>query len=247
MKRLIAWSLAALAALVVVACSNGFSAGGSKPDAPTNVQVTPGDSSALVSWDMKDGIEYWIFIAQAPAISTDNWTTLPEARVVRNAVSPQIIAGLTNGKIYAFTVNGRRDDGPGGVTLEWRLHPVPGFERPATLTAYDLFGAIALAVARDEEPVAPVEALWDGLEAFAAYGDEVEPATLASAATEALGIAPDAAGLADHLRVGDDWERTGNANGCRDSGDSVRPDLLHIWPNPELANSKCFTKSLEVG
>jgi hypothetical protein len=31
-----------------------------------------------------------------------------------------------------------------------------------------------------------------------------------------------------------DWERTGNANGCRDSGDSVRPDLLHIWPNPEL-------------
>jgi len=114
MKRLIAWSLAALAALVVVACSNGFSAGGSKPDAPTNVSVTPGDSSAVVSWNMQDGIEYWVFIAQAPSISTDNWTTLPEARVVRNAVSPQIIAGLTNGKIYAFTVNGRRDDGPGG-------------------------------------------------------------------------------------------------------------------------------------
>lgn len=36
------------------------------------------------------------------------------------------------------------------------------------------------------------------------------------------------------LCVRGDWERTGNANGCRDSGDSVRPDLLHIWPNPEL-------------
>ena len=29
------------------------------------------------------------------------------------------------------------------------------------------------------------------------------------AATEALGIAPDAAGLADHERVADDWERSG--------------------------------------
>jgi hypothetical protein len=36
------------------------------------------------------------------------------------------------------------------------------------------------------------------------------------------------------LCVRGDWERTGNANGRRDSGDSVRPDLLHIWPNPKL-------------
>jgi hypothetical protein len=101
-----------------------------------------------------------------------------------------------------------RDDGPAGVTLEWRLHPVPGFERPATATTYDLFPSVALAVAQGEEPVAPVEALWDGLEVFAAYGDEVEPATLAAAATEALGLAPDAAGLADHVRIGDEWERS---------------------------------------
>ena len=62
-----------------------------------------------------------------------------------------------------------------------------------------------------EEPVAPVEALWDGLEAFAAYGDEVEPATLAAAVTESLGIAPDAAGLVDHQRIGDQWERSEGA------------------------------------
>lgn len=104
-----------------------------------------------------------------------------------------------------------RDDGPGGVTLEWRLHPVPGFQCPATLTPYELFGSIALAIAREEEPVAPVEALWDGLEAFAAYGDELEPATLAAAVTTALGVPPDAAGLVDHVRIGDDWERTGGA------------------------------------
>jgi len=113
-KRFLAWWMLVVAALVVAAC-NGISAGGSKPDAPTNVKVAVGDSSALVSWDMDSGVEYWVFVAQAPSISTDNWTTLPEARVVRNAVSPQIIAGLTNGKVYSITVNGRRDSGPGGA------------------------------------------------------------------------------------------------------------------------------------
>lgn len=102
-----------------------------------------------------------------------------------------------------------RDDGPGGITLEWRLHPVPGFERPAMVNTYELFATVALALARGEEPPAPVEALWDGLEAFAAYGDEVEPATLAAAAAESLGLAPDGAGLADHQRIGDQWEATG--------------------------------------
>jgi hypothetical protein len=128
--------------------------------------------------------------------------------------TPELVVALDDrfGEPVDAYVNGSqvwlRDDGPGGIALEWRLHPVPGFERPATLTIYDLFPTIALAVARGEEPVAPVEALWDGLEVFAAYDDEVEPANLAAAATDALGIAPDAAGLADHVRIGDEWERT---------------------------------------
>ncbi len=54
---------------------------------------------------------------------------------------------------------------------------------------------------------APLERLWEGLEAFPAYGDEVEPAPLAAAVTDAIGIAPDAAGLADHERIGDAWEQ----------------------------------------
>jgi hypothetical protein len=57
------------------------------------------------------------------------------------------------------------------------------------------------------EEVRAVDSLWEGLEAFAAFGDEVEPATLAQAATAAIGQAPEAAGLVDHERVGDAWER----------------------------------------
>ena len=102
-----------------------------------------------------------------------------------------------------------RDDGPGGLTLEWRLHPVAGFERPPMVATHELFPTVALALAVGDEPPTPPEVLWDGLEVFAAYGDEIEPATLAAAATDALGIPPDAAGLVDHERVGDEWERTG--------------------------------------
>jgi hypothetical protein len=102
-----------------------------------------------------------------------------------------------------------RDDGPNQVTLEWRLHPVPGYRLPAASGTYEVFADTAQALATGGEPPAPLEQLWEGLEAFAAYGDELEPATLAAAATDALGIAPDASGLADHTRVGEEWERAG--------------------------------------
>jgi len=52
-----------------------------------------------------------------------------------------------------------------------------------------------------------LSSLWEGLECFAAYGDELEPAPLAAAAGEAIGRAPDAAGLVDHARIGSEWER----------------------------------------
>ena len=102
-----------------------------------------------------------------------------------------------------------RDDGPGGITLEWRLHPVAGFRRPPGTGTYELFSTVALAVATGAPPPAPPASLWDGLEAFAAYGDETEPALLQAAVTASLGIPPDAAGVVDHTAVGDAWERTG--------------------------------------
>jgi hypothetical protein len=100
-----------------------------------------------------------------------------------------------------------RDDGPGEVTLEWRLHPVAGYRKPANVDTYEVFSSTALALATGTEPPARLDALWDGLEAFAAHGDEVEPATLAAAVTDALGLPPDASGLVDHQKIGDEWER----------------------------------------
>jgi hypothetical protein len=130
-------------------------------------------------------------------------------------ISPQLVAALDErfGEPLDAYVNGSqvwlRDDGPGGMTLEWRLHPVAGFKRPEGSGVYDLFTSVALALSRGGEPAAAPERLWDCLEAFPAYGDETEPAPLRSAALQSLGLEPDATGLVDHHVVGDEWERTG--------------------------------------
>lgn len=91
------------------------------------------------------------------------------------------------------------ENGPGEMTLEWRLHPVPGYERPRGVETADVFRKAA------DGALDPV-ALWDGLEAFAAYDDDVEIDALTDAVTAALGMAPDAAGGVDHEAIGDEWE-----------------------------------------
>lgn len=138
-------------------------------------------------------------------------------------ISPELVLALQDrfGDPVDAYVNGSqvwlRDDGPGGVTIEWRLHPVAGYERPEGVDTYDVFPATALALAQDVAPPVPCERLWDGLEAFAAYGDELEPATLGNATTEALGVPANACGVVDHQRIGDEWEKTGRATSIVDA------------------------------
>jgi len=128
--------------------------------------------------------------------------------------SPQLLIALLDrlGEPVDAYVNGSqvwlRDDGPGGITLEWRLHPVPGYRTPQEFGTYEVFKEVAGTLSRGRDTPVPLDRLWDGLETFPAYGDEAEPAPLALATTDSLGIAPDASGLADHERIGDEWERT---------------------------------------
>ena len=127
---------------------------------------------------------------------------------------PELIVALDErlGEPRDAYVNGSqvwlRDDGPGEMTLEWRLHPVAGYRKPANVDTYEVFSTTALALATGEQPPARLDALWDGLEVFAAHGDEIEPVTLSAAAVDVLGIPPDLCGLVDHAAVGDEWERS---------------------------------------
>ena len=130
-------------------------------------------------------------------------------------ISPVVVGALDArfGEPVDAYVNGSqtwlRDDGPGGITLEWRLHPVAGYSRPDGVDTFEVFAATAFALATGSAPPAPLERLWEGLEAFPAHGDEVEPAPLRAAVAEALGVVPDACGLVDHERIADEWERSG--------------------------------------
>ena len=132
-------------------------------------------------------------------------------------VTTELIVALDDrfGEPVDAYVNGSqvwlREDGPGGIVLEWRLHPVAGFRRPPAVGTYELFSATALALATVAEPPAPLEQLWDGLEVFAAYDEEIEPQPLVAAASAALGIEPDAWGLVDHEPIAEAWERSGGA------------------------------------
>lgn len=102
-----------------------------------------------------------------------------------------------------------REDGPGAEMLEWRLHPVAGFVRPADVGTHELFEVVALALGTGGVPPAAPEALWDGLEAFPAYADEaadVEPMRLAEVCTSILGLPPEASGMVDHEPIGAAWE-----------------------------------------
>ena len=132
------------------------------------------------------------------------WTARPEVVIALDERFGEPVDAYVNGSQVWI-----RDDGPGDIALEWRLHPVAGYRKPQGVDTYALFAETAHALATGAEPPAPLERLWDGLEVFAAYGDEVEPATLAASCTDALGIAPDASGLVDHAAIGDEWEKTG--------------------------------------
>jgi hypothetical protein len=131
------------------------------------------------------------------------WRTTPALIVALDERFGEPVDAYVNGSQVWL-----REDGPGEMTLEWRLHPVAGYQRPAAIDTYEVFSRTALALATGAELPTPLETLWDGLEAFSAYDEEIEPAPLGAAALQALGIAADRTGLVDHTIVADAWERS---------------------------------------
>jgi hypothetical protein len=137
-------------------------------------------------------------------------------------ITPALVLALDErlGPPVDSYVNGSQtwltDDGPGDVTLEWRLHPVAGYRIPMPLSHYDVWEQVVAELSAGAEPGSltlgeerrALDQLWDGLECYPAYGDDVEPAILARSAADALGVLPDLAGMVDHQSIGDAWERT---------------------------------------
>ena len=123
----------------------------------------------------------------------------------------------------ASTPPARGSDLDPDATLEWRLHPSAGFRIPEGCSHHDLWDEAQAAIAAlvDAHPAGggdtltigrerrTVTSLWDGLECFPAYGDELEPAALRARARSLVPVEPTASGLVDHARIGKAWERSG--------------------------------------
>ncbi len=143
-------------------------------------------------------------------------------------IAPELLVALDDrfGEPTDTYVNGSqvwlRDDLPDGLTIEWRLHPVAGYVRPNGVPTVEVFGRVALALAQGESPLADPSTLWDGLEAFPAFYDEVSVDVLREVVTRTLGIAPLAVGEVDHEKIGDAWERD---EGRRSVVDDLRQQL----------------------
>jgi hypothetical protein len=141
-------------------------------------------------------------------------------------IAPELVLALDTqlGLPVDSYVNGSQtwlvgDDDTGDtatVELEFRLHPVAGYRIPAGCSHDDVWELVVAQLLTEGNGDAlrlgtetrALTSLWDGLECFAAYGDDIEPAVLATDATRALGRAPDASGLVDHDAIGDAWERS---------------------------------------
>ena len=129
-------------------------------------------------------------------------------------IRPEVVLALDDrfGEPVDTYVNGShvwlRDDGPSGAELEWRLHPVAGLKRPPGMGVYDMLDTVLWALRGNGDLAVPLAGLWGGLEAFVCDGADVEPVPLAAAATQSLGLTPDAFGMVDHEAIGDRVEAT---------------------------------------
>jgi hypothetical protein len=136
-------------------------------------------------------------------------------------VSPELLLAVDEhlGPPVDCYVNGSQTWFTGEPVLEWRLHPVAGFAMPHGISPYDLWdgvvGALASGAPAAQLPlgtgILDLAELWDGLECFPAYDDELEPAAVVARAAAQIPIAPELAGLVDHDSVGDAWERSDGA------------------------------------
>jgi hypothetical protein len=147
-----------------------------------------------------------------PRVATAVWTISPTLVLALDAHLGPPVDSYVNGS-QTWLVEGDP------VTLEWRLHPVSGYRAPTGLSTYDLWETVVGQLSAHADPhalrlgdeVRPLTGLWDGLECYAAYGDDIEPQQLASTATAHLARPPDRFGLVDHEAIADEWERTGGS------------------------------------
>ena len=150
-------------------------------------------------------------------VATALWLTTPALLLALDEQLGAPVDSYVNGSQTWLTPDGPEVSGEGEIMLEWRLHPVANYRTPRGASHYDVWETVIAALSSGSgagdaielgDERRRIDEIWGGLECFAAYGDDVEPGPLATAAGTALGIAPDRYGLVDHQAIGDAWEQS---------------------------------------
>ncbi len=102
-----------VASIAFAALLNGCGNSASSADAPPDFNAVAGDSSVTITWTAAADTEYWLFYAVGSNVTTENWLSIG-GNAVQRATSPYTITGLANGTTYSFTINARKNGGPGG-------------------------------------------------------------------------------------------------------------------------------------
>jgi len=122
MDAIVTNRLAILSTITVLGLCGCLGNSGGPTAPPTGVQTYSGDGAVSITWDDDPSIQYWVFFAQDPTLTTLNWTTLLFGGVLVNATSPAILCNQINNPSPTnlfppifFTVNGRTGGAPGGA------------------------------------------------------------------------------------------------------------------------------------
>ena len=100
------------------------------PGKPKSTSVTPGDAQVSVTWAPpatgSSPTSYNVYYKTTPGVTAANGTK------VENAVSPQVISGLTNGITYYFVVTAVSANGESGPSSEEMATPSASLQPPAS-------------------------------------------------------------------------------------------------------------------
>ena len=146
-----------------------------------------------------------------PLAATALWDVTPALLLKLDATFGAPIDSYLNGSQVWLTA-----DGPNEIMLEWRIHPVGGFQQPVGVSHYDVWETVIAAYSDDPERTTitfgtesrSLDSLWTGMECFAAYGDPLSTHDLIVCATNVLAFAPNMSGLVNHEQLGEQWFRS---------------------------------------
>jgi hypothetical protein len=102
-----------VASIAITAVLGGCNKSSTSADAAPDFKATAGDASVTLTWTAAPDVDYWLFYAPGTNVTSTNWASIGGKAIV-SATSPFTVSGLINNTAYSFTMNARKNGGPGG-------------------------------------------------------------------------------------------------------------------------------------